>query len=93
MGNNKGLLTKWEICPGKYLPEVLVQTERQRSEVYAKKKCKCFPEQTEQTRLIRLLLYGVWFIFFTVIALCSSSDVALYPSSEFLDHVSYLHTL
>ena len=43
---NKGLLTEYEVCTGKYLPEVFVQTE--------------------QTRLIRHLLYGFWFIFFSV---------------------------
>ena len=33
----KDLLTEREVCTGKYLPEVFVQTERRRSEVYAKK--------------------------------------------------------
>ena len=31
-----------------------------------KTESKYFPEQTEQTRLIRHLLYGFWFIFFSV---------------------------
>ena len=48
---------------GKYLPEVLVQSERRRSEVCAEKtKGKYFPVQTEQTKLIRSLLYGFWFL-------------------------------
>ena len=53
------LLTECEVCTGKYLPEVFVQTERRRSEVCAEKaEGKYFPVQTEQTRLIRNLLYG-----------------------------------
>ena len=44
--------------------EVFVQTERRRSEVCAKKqKDNTFPYFPEQTRLIRHLLYGFWFIF------------------------------
>ena len=31
-----------------------------------KSESKCFPVQTKQTRLIRHLLYGFWFIFFSV---------------------------
>ena len=47
--------------------EVFVQTEGRRNEVCAKKtESKHFPVQTEQTRLIRHLLYGFWFIFFSV---------------------------
>ena len=48
--------------------EVFVQTWRRRSEVCAKKnpEGKYFPVQTEQTRLIRLLLYSFWFIFSSV---------------------------
>ena len=43
------------------------------------RKKKNFLVQTEQTRLIRLLLYGFWFIFSS---LFSSSDVAVYLTSE-----------
>ena len=35
--DNKGLLTECEVCAGKYLPEIFVQTERRRSDVCAKK--------------------------------------------------------
>jgi hypothetical protein len=53
----KALLTECEVCTGKYLPEVLVQRERRRSEVCAKKpEDKYFPVQTEQMRVISLLL-------------------------------------
>ena len=64
----KGLLTECEPCTEKSaLPEVFVQTKRQRNEVCAKKEGKYFPVlHTEQTRLIRHLLYGFWFIFFSV---------------------------
>ena len=52
--NTKGLLTECEVCTGKYLPEVFVQTERRMSEVCAKKtEGKYFPVQIMQTRLIR----------------------------------------
>ena len=34
------------------------------------RKNKYFPVQTEQTRLIRLLLYGFWFIFFLCLQRC-----------------------
>ena len=48
---------------GKYLSEVFVQTERRRRRVCAyKTEGKYFPVQTEQTKLIRNLLYGFWFL-------------------------------
>ena len=54
----------YHVCMEKYLPEVSVQTEQRRSEVCAEKiEGKYFPVQTEKTKLIRLLLYGFWFIF------------------------------
>ena len=43
---------------GKYLPEVFVEETCEETEG------KYFPLQIEQTRLIRNLLYGFWFIFF-----------------------------
>ena len=46
---------------GKHLPEVLIQTKQQRSEVCAEKKnklCKYFLIQTTQMRLIRNLLHS-----------------------------------
>ena len=53
------LLTEFEVCTEKYLPEVFVGP----SEVCAEKTSgKYFPVQTEQTRLIRNLLYGFWFL-------------------------------
>ena len=78
--STKGLLTECEVCRGKYLPEVFVQTERRRSEVCAKKnEGKYFPVQTEQTRLIRHLLYYIHVAFGSFsslfIALCSSKIV------------------
>ena len=58
------LLTEREVCTGNYFPEVFVQTERRRSEICAEKtEGKYFPVQTEQTRLIRNLLYGFWLLF------------------------------
>ena len=58
------LLTKCEVCTGKYLPEVFVQTEPRRSGVCAEhSKGKYLPMQTKQTRLIRNLLYGFWLLF------------------------------
>ena len=46
---------------GKYLPEVFIQTEQQRSKVCVENpRAKYFPVQTEQMRLIRNLLYGFW---------------------------------
>ena len=63
--NTDYLLTECEVCRGKYLPEVLVQTKRRRREVCAKKpEGKYFPVQTERTRLMRNLLYGLWFLAF-----------------------------
>ena len=53
------LLTEIEVCMGKYLPEVFVQTERRRSEVCADKpKANTFPYKPSKTRLINCLLYG-----------------------------------
>jgi hypothetical protein len=57
--NIKGLLTESEVCMGKYLPEVFLQTERRRSEVCADKpKANTFPYRPSKTRLINRLLYG-----------------------------------
>ena len=45
------------------MAEVFVQTERRRSEICAEKpEGKYSPKQTEQTRLIRNLSYGFWFL-------------------------------
>jgi hypothetical protein len=55
----KGLLTESDVCTGKYLREVFVQTERRRSEVCADKpKANTFPYRPSKTRLINRLLYG-----------------------------------
>ena len=48
------LLSECEVCTEKYLPEVFASE---------KTEGKYFPAQTEQTRLIRNLLYGFWFLF------------------------------
>jgi hypothetical protein len=57
--NIKGLLTESEVCTGKYLPEIFVQTERRKSEVCADKpKANIFPYRPSKTRLINRLLYG-----------------------------------
>ena len=57
------LLTKCGVCMGKYWPKVFVQIDQWRSEVCMKiMKGKYFPIQTEQTWLIRNLLYGFWFL-------------------------------
>ena len=57
--NIKGLLTDSEVCTGKYLPEVFVQTERRRSEICSDKpKANTFPYRPSKTRLINRLLYG-----------------------------------
>ena len=77
-------ITECEVCTGKYLPEIFVRKNRR----------QILPRvHTKQTRLIRLLLYGFWLIFSLFLALCSSSDVAVYFTSEFLGFVSYLHSL
>ena len=56
-------LTEFEVCTGKYLPVVFVQTERRRNKVCAEKaESKHFPAQTGKTRLIRNLLFGFWFL-------------------------------
>ena len=51
-----------------YLPELFSRTDRATKErgLFEKTEGKYFPVQTEQTRLIRHLLYGFWFIFFSV---------------------------
>ena len=75
--NTKGLLTECEACTGKYFPDVFVQYYTVRKTQANTLHVLYFPVHTEQTRKIRHLLYGFWFIFFSVyIALCSSSDVA-----------------
>ena len=50
--DNDYLLTECEIWTGKNLPEIFVQLCAEKIE------SKYFPVQTEQTRLIRNLLYG-----------------------------------
>ena len=53
---------------------------------------KYFPVQTEQTKLIKNVLYSFWLIFFPVFnQLCSSSDVAIYLTSELVSFPSCLH--
>ena len=51
-----------------YLPELFSRTDRATKErgLFEKTEGKYFPVQTEQTRLIKHLLYGFWFIFFSV---------------------------
>ena len=65
-----------------------------RSEVCARKPmANTFLYRPSETRLIRYLLYGFWFIFFSVFALCSSSDVDVYLTSELDGFASCLHLL
>ena len=65
--NHIYLLIETEVCTGKYLPEIFVETERRRSEICAKKtECKYFPLRNKQTRLIRNLLYGSWLVVFPI---------------------------
>ena len=45
----------WTLVTRTYLPEVFVQSQRRRSEIYKKPITKYFPVQTEQTRLISCL--------------------------------------
>ena len=69
---NKGLLTECEVCTGKYLPEVFVQTERRRSEICAKKqKVNTFPYRPskEVNKTFITLAFGSFSSLF--IALCS----------------------
>ena len=48
---------------GKYFLEIFVQTMRRRNVVCAEKtEGKYFPVQTDQTKLIRNLLYGFWLL-------------------------------
>ena len=56
---------------------------------------KYLPERRKQkANTFPVKRYGFWFIFFPVyIALCSSSDVAVYLTSEFLGLASCLHSL
>ena len=56
--NMKYLLTESEIRTGSCLAEVYLQTKRRGGEVCAKKipKCKYFPEQTDQTTFIHLVI-------------------------------------
>ena len=51
------------LSPEKYLPEFLLQTERGLCE---KTEGKYFPVRTEQTRLIRNLLYDFWLAFLPI---------------------------
>ena len=73
------LLTECEVDTEKYLSEVFVQTKR-RSEVYAEKtEGKYFPVQTEQTKLIRNLLFtcSFWFLSSSLLTkLCIHQEVA-----------------
>ena len=47
------LLTEYEVCMEKYMPEICVE----------KTEGKYLPVQTKQTMLIRNLLYGFWLLF------------------------------
>ena len=72
------LSTECEVCTRKHLPEVFVQTERRRSEVSGEKtEGKYFPVQTEQTRLIRNLLYGFWLLFSSPLTKLSVRELAV----------------
>ena len=51
--NNKDLLTECEVCTGKYCLRFFVHTF-----LCDKNQRQYFPPQTDQTRLIRDLLYG-----------------------------------
>ena len=82
-----GLLVNCELCTGKYL-SLFVQIGRRRSEIT---EGKYFPVQTEQTRLIRLLLYGFWFIFFAVFSAVFVFRCCVYLTSEFVRFASCLH--
>ena len=66
----KGLLTESEVsdCSGKVFAWGFRtgQATKERG-LCEKNEGKDFPVQTEQTRLIRLLLYSFWFIFFAVL--------------------------
>ena len=75
----------------KYLPEVFVYTERQRSKVCAGKtnEGKYFPVRTEQTRLTRNLLYGFWLGFLYHSKLCFRRGMLLFsfPRNLFILHL------
>ena len=80
--NFKGLLTECQV-PRSVRENIWwgFRTDRATKEKNSEKtEGKYFPVQTEWTRLIRLLLHGFWFSFFSAFnAVCiSSSDVAFY---------------
>ena len=65
-GYIKDLLTEREVCTGKYLPEVFVQTERRGSEVCAKKTKAntCYgANEVKKEFIIWLLVYFILFCF------------------------------
>ena len=68
------LLTECEVCTGKYLPEVFVQTERRRSEICAEKNRGQLLSRTDRTNEVNkefiIWLLAPFFIAFNE-ALCS----------------------
>ena len=84
-GNIKGLLTECEVCTGRRGFRTDWATKERG--LCEKHEGKDFPVQTEQTRLIRLLLYGFWFIFFFVFSAVFISPSILPLSSLVLLHV------
>jgi hypothetical protein len=81
---NIGLLTESEVCTGKYLPEVFVQTERRRSEVCADKpKANTFPYRPSKTRLIIIIWlfkHIFWFSYFCLSAIKLFLSYVLFAS-------------
>ena len=80
--NTKDLLTECEVCIGKYLSEVFVQTERRRSEVCAKK-LRQIPSRTDRANevnkefIIWLLVH--FLLKFATLFLSSEFAVTLSP--------------
>ena len=77
MRNTKGLLTECEVCTGKYLPEIRPSHEGAR---YFVRKNRTDRENEINMTFIIYMAFGLFSPLF--LALCSSSDVSIYPTSE-----------